>query len=232
MGPHERYALQQCGNLHASAENAPVDYIPIFLSEAPLLFKSSKYPIDVALIQVSPPDAHGYCSLGPSVDVTAAAVQCARRVVAQINEQCPRTHGDGFVHVNHIDAFVEYSEPISELVMATSLSSEEQEVDRKIGELVAQLTPNRACLQIGIGSLPNAICASLVHHQHLGIHSETFSDGILQLLESGAVTNKFKTIHPGHTVCSFVMGTRKLYDFIHDNPEVIFRTADYVNGKW
>ncbi|KAG2393176.1 hypothetical protein C9374_009753 [Naegleria lovaniensis] len=230
MGPHERRALQEC-HLHASEENAPVDYIPIFLSEAPMLFKSSKYPIDVALIQVSPPDSHGYCSLGPSVDVSVAAVQSARRVVAQINPQCPRTHGDGFVHVNHIDAFVEHSEEISELLLPeeASLSKEEQEANKNIGEFVAKLTPNRACLQLGIGALPNAICSSLIHHQDLGIHSETFSDGILQIIESGAVTNKYKTIHPGHSVCSFVMGSRKLYDFIDDNPEVIFRTADYVN---
>lgn len=200
------------------------DYIPIFLSDIHLLFRQNILPLDVALIMVSPPDEHGYCSLGCSVDVSLAAVQTARYVVAEINPNVPRTHGDGFIHISQVHAAVEVDYPIHE-VAPEPLT----ELEIAIGRNVANLVENGATLQMGIGGIPNAVLAELRHHRHLGVHTEMFSDGLIDLIESGAVDNSLKKVMPGKLVSCFAMGTRRLYDFIHRNPAVAMKETSYTN---
>ncbi|WP_288427302.1 acetyl-CoA hydrolase/transferase C-terminal domain-containing protein [uncultured Spirosoma sp.] len=200
------------------------DYVPVFLSEVPLLFKRRILPIDVALIQVSPPDAHGYCSLGPSVDVSLAAIQSAKYVIAQINPRVPRTHGDGLIPVSMLHAAIEVDEPIYE-VLPSEISAE----DRKIGQYVASLVEDGATLQLGIGGIPNATLAELIHHKGLGIHTEMFSDGVIDLVERGVITGEHKAVLPHRIVSAFVMGSQRVYDFINDNPGVAMKQASYTN---
>jgi 4-hydroxybutyrate CoA-transferase len=212
------------GNMRRKLDGDRVDYLPCFLSEIPQLFLSGRRRLDVALIHVSPPDRHGYCSLGTSVDVAVAAVQAAPMVIAQVNPQMPRVHGDGFVHVNDIDFTVDVDDPIPEFAPAPLT-----DVELAIGRNVAEIVDHGATLQMGIGAVPDAVLAALGNHKHLGVHTEMFSDGLLPLLESGAVDNSRKAIHPGKTVSGFVMGTRRLYDHVHDNPAVVQLSIDYVN---
>ena len=211
-------------NVRESVNTGRGDYIPVFLSEIPALFRRDLLPVDVALVNVSPPDKHGFCSLGVSVDVTRAAVDCAKHVIAQINPRMPRTLGDALVHVDRIDAIVEVDEPIHEVSIP-----ELSEVDRAIGGYIAQMIDDGATLQMGIGSIPNAVLASLHNHKNLGIHTEMFSDGVIPLVEKGVVNGTRKAKHPGKIVAGFVMGTRKLYDFVDDNPEVLMLDIAYVN---
>lgn len=201
-----------------------IDYLPCFLSEIPLLFRSKKRPIDVALIHVSPPDQHGFCSLGVSVDIACTAVEVANTVIAQVNPNMPHVHGDGFIHISQIDYYIEVDDPLPQIAPHSITA-----VERKIGEYVANLIEDEATLQIGIGAVPDAILASLTNHKHLGIHSEMWSDGALALIESGVVDNSCKVICPGRTVSGFVIGTRKLYDFVNDNPSVVQLDIGFVN---
>lgn len=217
-------ALFVASNLRAAVNSGQADYIPIFLSEVPRLFASGLLPIDVALIHVSPPDAHGFCSLGVSVDVTMAAIHQARSVIALVNAAMPRTHGAGFIHVDQIDAIVEVDTPLPEIRMP-----QPDEAERRIGEHVATLIEDEATLQLGIGSIPNAVLAQLSSHRDLGLHTEMFSDGVIDLVEAGVITGARNPIHPGKLVTSFLMGTQRLYDFVHDNPQVEMRPADYTN---
>ena len=200
------------------------DYVPVFLSEVPLLFSRKVLPIDVALIQVSPPDAHGYCSLGPSVDVSLAAIRAAKYVIAQVNPRVPRTHGDGLIPFSMLHATVEVDEPLYEVH-----PGEIDATDRKIGQYVASLVEDGATLQLGIGGIPNATLAELIHHKGLGIHTEMFTDGIIDLVERGVVTGEHKTVLPYRIVSSFVMGSQRIYDFIDDNPAVVMKQASYTN---
>ncbi len=200
------------------------DYIPIFLSEIHWLFKRNILPLDVAFIQVSSPDRHGYCSLGVSVDVTLSAIQTAKKVIAQINPQVPRTHGDGIIHIKNIDFAVEIDQPIHASVLGIPT-----EVEAIIGRHVASLVEDGATLQMGIGNIPNAVLHNLHNHKGLGIHTEMFSDGILPLIEKGIITGEEKVVKPGKIVTCFAMGTQKLYDFIDDNPIVHFKEASYTN---
>lgn len=202
-----------------------VDYLPCFLSEIPALFRSRKRALDVALIQVSPPDAHGYCSLGTSVDVAKAAVETAPLVLAQINSQMPRVHGDGLIHRDQIDYGLEVSEPLPERPR-TQLT----DLELQIGQNVASLIEDGATLQVGIGNIPDATLAALKSHRHLGVHTEMWSDGVLDLIQCGAIDNSRKSIHPGKTVAGFAIGTRALYDFMHDNPSVVHLDIGYVNN--
>jgi acyl-CoA hydrolase len=181
-------------------------------------------PLDAALIQVSPPDRHGFCSLGTSVDVSRAAVDVARCVIAEINPHMPRTHGDGQIHVDRIHAAIAVDYPLHERRPA-ALS----DVERAIGRHVAALVEDGATLQLGIGSIPDAVLAALHSHRDLGVHTEMFSDGIIDLVERGVVTGRLKRKHPGKVVGSFVLGSRRLYDFIDDNPQVALLSVDYVN---
>ncbi|MFM7774051.1 MAG: acetyl-CoA hydrolase/transferase family protein, partial [Candidatus Kapaibacterium sp.] len=212
-------------NMREAVRDGRADYIPVFLSEVPLLFRRRVLPIDVALVQVTPPDAHGYCSLGVSVDATVAAVQTARFVVAQINPNMPRSLGDGNIHVSRFHAVTHSDDPI-----LTAEYSEPDEIERAVGRHVAELVPDGATLQMGIGSIPNAVLEQLSHHKNLGIHTEMFSDGVVDLVERGVVTNSCKKKHPFKTVAGFVMGSQRLYDFIDDNPGVLLLDIAYVNS--
>lgn len=212
-------------NVRRSFDADRVDYIPVFLSEIPALFRSGRRRLDVALLHVSPPDPKGYCTLGVNVDVARAALDVADLVIAQINPNMPRVHGDGFVHVDRIDHAVEVDDPIPEAVAAPLSDAE-----KAIGANVAGIVEDGATLQMGIGAVPNAVLASLGDHRHLGIHTEMWSDGALPLLEAGVIDNSRKRIHPGKTVAGFMAGTRALYDHVDDNPSVIGLDIAYVNA--
>jgi acyl-CoA hydrolase len=200
------------------------DYLPVFLSDAPKLFRSGLLPLDAALVQVSPPDRHGFCSLGISVDLSRAAVQCAKVVIAQVNPRMPRSHGDGLIHLDAIDYLVEGEQELPERHHGP-LSA----VELAIGRHCAELVEDGATLQVGVGALPDATVVALRDHHRLGIHSEMISDGIIDLVERGVVTGECKRVHPGKVVSSFAFGTRKLYDFIDDNPLVQMLDVAYVN---
>lgn len=201
------------------------DYVPIFLSEIPKLFRRGEQVIDVALIQVSPPDRHGNCSLGVSVEATLAACRAAHKVIAQINPQMPRTHGDSVIPLKAIDYAVEISSPLP----SHSMSPLDQ-VYQQIGLQVAELVRDGDCLQMGIGAIPDAVLACLGGHQNLGIHTEMFSDGVLPLIHAGVINNSRKAMHIGLIVTGFVMGSQALYDFVDDNPNVSFLDIEYVNN--
>jgi len=201
------------------------DYVPVFLSEIHLLFEKGILPIDIALIHVSPPDKHGFCSLGTSVDISRSAIKHAEHVIAQVNPLMPRTHGDGIIHVSEINALVEVNEALPEISYANKIDKNKL----AIGKLCAELIEDRSTLQMGIGGIPDAVLSCLHNHKDLGIHTEMFSDGILPLVEKGVITNAYKNKHRGKIVTGFAVGTRKLYDFIDDNPQVAFLDIDYVN---
>jgi len=211
-------------NIREAVHAGHADFIPIFLSEVPALFRRGILPLDVALVHVSPPDHHGFCSLGVSVDATRAAVHAASKVIAQINPYMPRTHGDGLIHTDRIDTAVEVDVPLPEFP-PRPLS----EAERALGGFCAGLVEDGATLQTGIGAIPDAVLAALIDHRDLGLHTEMFSDGAVNLIESGIITNVHKRVHPGKVVSSFVMGTRRLYDFVDDNPQVVMLDCAYVN---
>lgn len=212
-------------NVRHIANSEAGDYIPVFLSEIPRLFESGILPIDVALVNVSPPDKHGYCSLGTSVDIVRAAIRKAEHVIAQVNTRMPRTHGDGIMHISDFDTLVNVADELPEI----SYTQKIDEDSLKIGRFCAELIEDGSTLQMGIGHIPDAVLSSLHGHKDLGIHTEMFSDGVLPLIEKGIFNNKFKKKHRGKIVTSFVVGTRKLYDFVDDNPMVAFLDIDYVN---
>jgi acyl-CoA hydrolase len=200
------------------------DYTPIFLSEIPNLFKSGRMPLDVALIMVSPPDEDGMCSLGISVDIVKGAAENASLVIAQINPQMPRTLGDSFLHVNDLDFLVPADSPLIEVIPA-----EPDDVTRQIGEYVAALVENGSTLELGIGRIPQAVLEFLGEKKNLGIHTEMFTDRIIDLIEDGVINGSRKTLDRGKIVSSFCMGTKKVYDYIDNNPTFSFRPTEYVN---
>jgi acyl-CoA hydrolase len=201
------------------------DFIPAFLSDIPDLFSKGQLPIDVALIQVSPPDAHGYCSLGLSVDIARSAVNHSRYIIAQLNPNVPRTHGDSFIHIDQCTHLVYAESDLPEVDYSKHTGVEETQ----IGQHIAELIDDGSTLQLGIGTIPDAVLRSLGQHKNLGIHTEMCSDGIVDLMENGVINNRCKKIHPGKTVTGFAIGTKKLYQFVHDNPAVFFLDIDYVN---
>jgi acyl-CoA hydrolase len=211
-------------NVRSAVNGGNGDYIPIFLSEIHLLFRKNILPIDVAFIQVSPPDVHGYCSLGTSVDITLPAVETSKIVIAQINPNVPRTHGDGIIHLRDIDYAVEDTSSLG-ISGGVPIS----EIEARIGSHVANLIEDGATLQLGIGNIPNAVLDNLSNHKRLGIHTEMFSDGILPLVESGVITGEDKVVKKGKIVTCFAVGSQKLYDFVDDNPLVHFKEAAYTN---
>jgi acyl-CoA hydrolase len=217
-------ALFVGANVRNAVSEGRADYIPVFLSEVPGLFRNEILDLDVALLQVSPPDKHGYCSLGVSVDVSRAALEMASHVCVQINPRMPRTHGDGLIHESEIDVAVECDEPIPEAARADLSEAEIQ-----IGRHCAELVDDGATLQMGIGAIPDAVLRALTGHKNLGIHTEMFSDGVIDLVKSGVINGSNKAIHPGKIVSSFAMGTRRLYDFMDDNPLVQMLDVTYVN---
>jgi 4-hydroxybutyrate CoA-transferase len=213
-------------NVREAANHGRASYTPVFLSDIPALFApGGELPIDVAFIQVSPPDAHGYCSLGPSVDVTRAAVDHARHIVALVNPHVPRTHGESFLPVGRIDYAINWEGPLY-TVERKALSA----TQRRIGEHVAQLVEDGATLQLGIGAIPDAVLQALGDRRDLGIHSEMFSDGVLDLVERGVITGASKRVDTGKIVASFVVGSQRLLDFVDDNPMVELRPSDYTNN--
>jgi len=214
-------------NVRDAVAEGRADYTPIFLSEIPALFRERRVVIDVAMIQVSPPDAHGYCSYGVSTDIVKSATESARYVVAEINEQMPRVLGDCFVHVNDIDVLVPSDVPVLEMD-----HGEPDELAKRIGRHIANLIEDGATLQLGIGTIPDAVLSYLDGFKNLGIHTEMFSDGLISLVEKGVVNNQAKTLHRGKIIASFVLGTRKLYDFINDNPLVEFHPIEYSNDPF
>ena len=215
------------GNVRRAVNTNQGDYIPVFLSEIHFLFRRNILPLDVALVQVSPPDRHGYCSLGVSVDIVIPAIQTAKMVIAQINPQVPRTHGDGIIHIDKIDLAIEVDAPIH-----ISPMTEISDVEHEIGRHVANLIEDGATLQLGIGNIPNAVLTNLYGHKRLGVHTEMFSDGLLPLIEKGIITGEEKEMKTGKIVTAFAAGTRKLYDFVDDNPLVHFKEAAYTNDTY
>lgn len=212
-------------NTRAVANSEAGDYVPVFLSQIPQLFRQDILPLDVAMIQVSPPDKHGYCTLGTSVDVAKAAVEKAKIVIAQINPAMPRTHGDGFIHISRMSALVHHEASLPEVDYAGKVSDSVVQ----IGQHVASLIEDGATLQMGIGTIPDQVLKNLTQHKNLGIHTEMMSDGVISLIQSGVINNSKKKLNRGRTVTGFLAGTRKLYDFVDDNPAVRVMGISYVN---
>ncbi len=214
-------------NVRQAVNEGRADFTPCFLSEIPGLFKNAYLPLDVALVHVSPPDEHGFCSFGVEVGVTKTAAQAARTVIAEVNPHMPRTLGDSFIHVSKIDFIVPVDYPLPEIPMG-----ETSDLSRRIARNIAALIPDGATLQMGIGGIPDAVLHELMSHKHLGVHSEMFSDGIIDLVERGIIDGESKTLHPGKIVAGFMLGTRRLYDFVHDNPVVELHPTEYVNDPF
>jgi acyl-CoA hydrolase len=214
-------------NVREAVVAGRADYTPIFLSEIEGLFTSGAMPVDVVLMLVSPPDDHGFVTLGTTVDCTMTAARLARTVIAEVNDQVPRTHGDTSIHVSRISAMVETSRPVLELQPEPGT-----EIHRRIGENVASLIPDGATLQTGIGGIPDAVLACLGDKRDLGIHTELVSDGVIDLMESGVLNGERKSLHRGKVVLSFVLGSRRLFDFIHENASFEFRSLGYTNDPF
>ncbi len=212
-------------NTREIANSKHGDYVPIFLSQIPQLFKENILPLDVAIIQVSPPDAHGYCSLGTSVDIARAAVDVASHVIALVNKRMPRTHGQGFIHVSKINSLVWHDAELPEI----DYSSKSNNVVIQIAHNVASLVEDGATLQLGIGAIPDQVLRNLTNHKSLGLHTEMLSDGVIPLIEKGVIDNSRKKMNVGRSVTGFMAGTRKLYDFVDDNPGIRVMDISYVN---
>ncbi len=215
------------GNVRKMTQCGAADYIPVFLSETQKLYRSGTLPCDVAMIQVSSPDKHGYVSLGTSVDATLAAVECANTVIAVINKYVPRSFGDAFIHLSDIDVFVEDDQPLEEAHFTAP-----DDIETAIGKNCAALVEDGACLQMGIGAIPNAVLAQLGNHKDLGIHTEMFADGVLPLVEKGVINGRNKAIDRGKMVSTFLMGSQKVYDFIDNNPGVAMMDVAYTNDPF
>lgn len=212
-------------SVRAAVNEGRGDFIPVFLSDIPDLFKKDILPIDVALVQVSLPDAHGYCTLGVSVDIARSAVNTAKHVIAQVNPKVPKTHGDSAIHVSRFSSMVYFEEALPEINYSKKISEEAL----KIGEHIAGLIEDGSTLQLGIGTIPDAVLHCLDNHKNLGIHTEMLSDGVISLIENDVINNHCKKIHPNKTVTGFAIGTRKLYNYVDDNSSFAFLDIDYVN---
>lgn len=213
-------------NVREAVQKGRADFTPVFLSEIPRLFRTV-LPIDVALISVSPPDTHGFCSFGVEVGTTKPAAEAARTVVAEINPRMPRTHGDSFIHVSRLDQIVEVDYPLPQAPQGGSTDKH-----LKVGEHIAEMIPDGATLQMGIGSIPDAVLRNLGAHRDLGVHTELFSDGVIDLVEAGVITCARKTFHPGKIVAGFLFGSQRLYDFVDENPLIEMHPTDYVNDPF
>jgi acyl-CoA hydrolase len=228
MAEHFRHnALFVGGNVREAVNDGRADYTPIFLGEVEALFESGEMPIDVAFIQVSPPDSHGYCSFGVGVECTLTAAKYAHRVVAQVNAQMPRTYGDSFIHVSEIDAIVELSRPLCEMKKHPT-----NEVFQQIGARVASLIEDGAVLQCGIGAIPDAVLPALMDRRDLGVHTELISDNVIPLIDAGVINGQRKNMKPRKIILGFVLGTRTLFDFIDENPIFEFHPAAYTNDPF
>jgi 4-hydroxybutyrate CoA-transferase len=216
-------------NVRSAVNDGRADFTPVLLSEFPLLFRKKILPIDVALIHVSPPDEHGFCSLGVEVGLTKSAAESAKIVIAEVNQQMPRTLGDSFIHVSKLDCIVAVDYPLPELAMGGDGLSD---VVESIAGHIAELIPDGATMQLGIGAIPDAVLKYLLEKKDLGIHTELFSDGIIDLVEAGVLTNARKTLHPGKIIAGFVIGTKRLYDWVDDNPLIELHPTEHVNDPF
>lgn len=214
-------------NVRQAVHEGRADFTPVLLSEVPLLFKEGILPLHVVLIQVSPPDEHGFCSLGIEAGLVKTPSQVARLVIAEVNERMPRTLGDSFIHVSKIDHAVPVDYPLAELPMGQT-----NELSMKIGEHIAGLIEDGSTMQMGIGAIPDAVLNFLGDKRHLGVHTELFSDGVMRLIEEGVITNERKTLHNGKIVAGFILGSQPLYDFVDDNPIVELHPTEYVNDPF
>lgn len=212
------------GNMRKYVQMGSAQYNPVFLSDIPHLFRNGTMPLDVVLLNVSPPDKHGYCSLGTSVDIVVGGLETAKTIIAQINPNMPRTMGDGIIHIERFAACVEVDEPLYEMVVG-----QPNEEETMIGQNIASMIEDGSTLQMGIGGIPNAVLTCLHHHKNLGVHTEMFSEGILPLIEKGVVNGSQKKVLPYKIVSGFAMGSKKLYDFMDDNPEVLMMDISFVN---
>ena len=229
MEGHFRHrAMFTGGNVRDAVNEGRADFVPIHLHEVPGLITIGLLRVDVAMIHISPPDEHGFCSYGAGVDATKTAVENAGAVIALVNQRMPRTLGDSFVHVSKLTHVVEADEPLLELPMAPTIS----DTAKTIGENVASLIPDGATLQMGIGEIPDAVLIFLADKKHLGVHTEMFSDGLVDLFEAGVVTNEQKTLHRGKIVASFVIGSRRAFEFVDNNPFMEFHPNEYVNDPF
>jgi acetyl-CoA hydrolase len=216
-------------NIRKAIHEGRADFTPVLLSEFPLLFKRGYLPLDVAIIHVSPPDEHGFCSLGVEVGLTKTPAETAKIIIAEVNEQMPRTLGDSFLHVSRLDYIVPVNYPISELPMG---GDDPSDVVQKIGAHIAELIPNGATMQLGIGAIPDAVLKFLFDKKDLGIHTELFSDSVIELVNAGVLTNAQKSLHPGKIVSGFMLGTKRLYDWADDNPLIELHRTEYVNDPF
>jgi 4-hydroxybutyrate CoA-transferase len=225
MAPHFRHrALFTGPNARAAVNEGRADYVPVFLSDVPRLFQRGLLPLDAVFVNATPPDAHGFCSLGTSVEAMHAAIRAARTVIVQLNRSMPRTLGESFIHVDEIDLAVEVDQP-----PYTHSVGELGDVERRIGAFIADLIPDGATLQLGIGAIPAATALALGDKRDLGIHTEMFTDSVVDLVEAGVITGARKERNRGKIVTAFLMGTQRLYDFVHDNPMVEMRPVDFTN---
>ena len=216
-------------NVRKAVQDGRADFTPVLLSEFPLLFKNKILPLDAVLIHVSPPDEHGFCSMGVEVGLTKTPAESAKLVIAEVNEQMPRTLGDTFIHVSRLNYVVPVNYPIPEMAMSEEGDNETVE---KIAGHIADLIPDGATMQMGIGAIPDAVLKYLFNKKDLGIHSELFSDGVIDLVEAGVLTNSRKSLHPGKIVSGFVLGTKRLYDWVDDNPLIELHRSEYVNDPF
>jgi acyl-CoA hydrolase len=225
MAPHFRHRALFIGpNARAAIEDGRAEYVPVFLSDVPRLLDTGMLPLDAVFVNATPPDAHGFCSLGTSVEAMHAAIRVARGVIVQFNRAMPRTLGDSFIHVSQIDLAVECDVPLYEHTAATI-----GDVERRIGEHIAELIPNGSTIQLGIGAIPAATALALRDKRDLGVHTEMFTDSLVDLVEAGVITGALKERNRGKVVTAFMMGTRRLYDFVNDNPMVEMRPVDFTN---
>lgn len=216
-------------NVRKAVQEGRADFTPVLLSEFTLLFKNNVLPLDVAIVHVSPPDEHGFCSLGVEVGLTKSPAEAAKIVIAEVNQQMPRTLGDSFIHVSNLDYIVPVDYPLAELPMADEGVTETSE---KIAGYIAELIPDGATMQMGIGAIPDTVLKYLYHKKDLGVHSELFSDSVIELVEAGVLTNARKSIHRGKIVAGFIVGTRRLYEWVDDNPLIELHPTEYVNDPF
>jgi 4-hydroxybutyrate CoA-transferase len=216
-------------NVRKAVQEGRADFTPVLLSEFPLLFKRGLLPLDVAIIHVSVPDEHGFCSLGVEVGLTKSAAESARIIIAEVNQQMPRTLGDSFIHVSHLNHIIPVNYPIPEMPMSEEGNSA---VVERIAGYIAELIPDGATMQLGIGAIPDAVLKYLHHKKDLGVHSELFSDGVIDLVNEGVLTNARKTLHPGKIIAGFMLGTKQLYEWADDNPLIELHRTEYVNDPF
>jgi len=215
-------------NVREAVQAGRADFTPVMLSEFPLLFKNKVLPVAVSIVHLSPPDEHGFCSFGVEVGLSKTIAEASQIIIAEVNEQMPRTLGDSFIHVNKIDHIVPVNYPLPEVPMG----GEGDEVVQKIAKYITELIPDEATMQMGIGAIPDAVLGYLYDKKDLGVHTELFSDGVIDLVEAGVLTNARKTLHPGKIIAGFILGNKRLYDWCHNNPLIEFHRSEYVNDPF